>query len=159
MASGVTDKDLGYSDLLVGINALAAQPAVFVGVREDSGSGVDGTPMTLIAAANEFGTSDGHVPERSFIRSTIDEKNKQYLDVLTKVTRNALDGKELAIKGLTRLGLRAVGDIQRKITKLKDPPNEPSTIKKKGSSNPLIDTGRLRQSIDFEVELLGGPRR
>ena len=30
-------------------------------------------------------------------------------------------------------------------------PNAPSTIKKKGSSRPLIDTGQLRQSISNKV--------
>ena len=49
------------------------------------------------------------------------------------------------------LGEKVVADVQRKIVALKDPPNAPSTIAKKGSANPLIDTGRLRQSIDFEV--------
>jgi len=154
----VVDRDLGYSDLLAGIGKLSAEPAVFVGVREGAGD-VDGTPLTLIAAANEFGTNDGHVPERSYLRSTIDEKRKQYQAALTKIITDAIDGRALPVRGLQRLGARAVADVQRKITALKDPPNAPSTVKKKGSDNPLIDTGRLRQSIDYDVRPVGGPKR
>lgn len=150
----VTDKDMGYSALLVGINRLANEPAVFVGVRGDAGS-VDGVPLLLIASANEFGTSDGHVPERSYIRSTVDERRATYLATLSKIVGDEVDGKQLAVKGLDRLGVRAVADVQRKITSLKEPPNTAGTIRKKGSSNPLIDTGRLRQSIAYEVKPLG----
>ena len=46
------------------------------------------------------------------------------------------------------------GKIKEKIT-LSDPdwpPLKPQTIKRKGSSKPLIDTGRLRNSIIHKVE-------
>ena len=31
-------------------------------------------------------------------------------------------------------------------------PNAPNTIKQKGSSQPLIDTGRMRNSVSHKVE-------
>lgn len=31
-------------------------------------------------------------------------------------------------------------------------PNAPSTIRRKGHDKPLIDTGKLKASINFEVE-------
>jgi hypothetical protein len=38
------------------------------------------------------------------------------------------------------------------MTTLDSPPNAPATVEAKfGQDNPLIDTGRLRQSIDSEV--------
>jgi len=37
------------------------------------------------------------------------------------------------------------------MTALDQPPNAPSTVaRKRGSTNPLIDTGQLRRSIDWE---------
>jgi hypothetical protein len=51
-----------------------------------------------------------------------------------------------------RIGMVAVGDVQRRIVQRIPPPNAPSTIAKKGSDVPLIDTGRLRQSVDYTVE-------
>jgi hypothetical protein len=154
----VIDRDLGYSRIIRNLRDLgrAAQsieklPAVFVGVRADTHA-VDGTQMALIAAANEFGTADGHVPERSYIRSTLDENREKYLDALSKATGRAVDkGPAVMRTELGKVGARVVADIQRKIVAIKEPPNAPSTIAAKGSANPLIDTGRLRQSIDWEV--------
>ena len=37
------------------------------------------------------------------------------------------------------------------LTDLKTPPLAESTIRRKGSSNPLIDTGQLRSSITWQV--------
>ena len=34
-------------------------------------------------------------------------------------------------------------------------PNAPSTIRRKGSSKPLIDTGRMRQSVDYVIKPKG----
>jgi len=54
----------------------------------------------------------------------------------------------------TALGL--VGEVMadaitQKIITLRTPPNAPYTIKAKGSSNPLVDTGQLKNSITYEV--------
>ena len=35
---------------------------------------------------------------------------------------------------------------------MKTPENAPSTIAKKGSSNPLIDTGEMRSKVSHEVK-------
>ena len=45
----------------------------------------------------------------------------------------------------------AVNEFKKTIKTLNSPPNKPSTVKNKGSSNPLIDTGLLRQSITYQV--------
>ena len=42
-------------------------------------------------------------------------------------------------------------EIQQSIRQLRTPPNSPLTIAMKGSSNPLINTGKLRNSVDFEI--------
>ena len=41
--------------------------------------------------------------------------------------------------------------ISKKIVDIKSPPNSPKTIEDKKSSNPLIDTGQLKNSITWEV--------
>lgn len=144
----VTDRDFGYRKIMRNLRKLGrANPAVFVGVRSAAGA-----ELVLIAAVNEFGSADGHVPERSFLRSTIDENREKYLALLTKATGKAIDkGKSAMRTELGKVGALVASEVQKKIRDLKDPPNAPSTIAKKGSSNPLIDRGRLRQSIDFEV--------
>lgn len=142
----VVDKDTGYGDLLRAFGDLG-EPAVYVGVRGESDS-----DLLIYAGANEFGTEDGHVPERSYLRSTADEKQEEYAEHISKGLGRVIDGTSSIGTELGRVGQRAVRDVQRKIVALKDPPNAPSTIAKKGSSNPLVDEGRLRQSIDYLVE-------
>ncbi len=63
--------------------------------------------------------------------------------------KNVLRRKMSSTQGLGLLGEKAKSDVQKKITLISSPPNEPSTRKQKGSSNPLIDTGALRQHINW----------
>ena len=53
---------------------------------------------------------------------------------------------------LDAMGIEMQGVIRQFLTDLTDPPNSPETIRRKKSSNPLIDTGQLRTAIDYEVE-------
>lgn len=53
---------------------------------------------------------------------------------------------------LEQMGNMAESSVKQAITDLKDPPNARSTIAKKGSDNPLIDTGNLRQSIRYVID-------
>ncbi|MNC14512.1 hypothetical protein D3C75_622910 [compost metagenome] len=52
---------------------------------------------------------------------------------------------------LEAVGVVAVGSVKAYMTELKTPPNAASTVHKKGSSNPLIDSGAMRQSVTHQV--------
>lgn len=52
---------------------------------------------------------------------------------------------------MEQVGAFAAGATQQYITDLRDPPNAPYTIEKKGSDNPLIDTGSMRSSVTYKV--------
>lgn len=52
---------------------------------------------------------------------------------------------------LDAVGVVAAAKVKVYMTELKTPPNAASTIRKKGSSNPLIDTGAMRQSVTHQV--------
>ena len=146
MAGSVTDTDKGYAKLIKQLRDLEA-PGVYVGVRAAAGS-----DMVIIAASNEFGTSDGHVPERSYLRSTVDDGQSEIADDLQKACTEAVDGTRDLRTGLERVGAKWVGRVQEKIRSHPPPPNAPSTIAKKhGADASLVDTGRLRQSIDYEL--------
>ena len=150
----VTDRDLGYRRIIEDLKALSDAPHVLVGIRQAEGSKIaEGEEITLagIAAVNEFGSADGKIPSRPFLRSTVDENRDKYVKVMETNAKLMLDGKSSMEKGLTLLGFRVVRDVQKKIRNNDFPRNAPATIKEKKSSKPLIDTGRLRQSIDFEL--------
>ncbi|TQR21861.1 hypothetical protein FG384_02315 [Psychrobacillus vulpis] len=119
--------------------------------------GDDDSFYAMIASVHEFGVTiqkeSGSIviPERSFMRTTFDEKEVEWIQFAEKQLKNVIDFKIAPRTLYERLGALMVGDIQEKITDLDAPPNATSTIQKKGSSNPLIDSGGLRKRITFRV--------
>ena len=117
-----------------------------VGVHE--GAGVhpngDGETFAEIAIKNHFGS--GNIPARPFLDVGVES-------VITKINR-AVEvelTKGNPDKALEQMARLAVGGVQTYMTDLQTPPNAPYTIAKKGSSNPLIDTGALRANITSEI--------
>lgn len=112
----------------------------------------DGTPVAMIAAIQEFGTDK--IPARSFMRTTIADKQAQWAKAAAAVMRATGCNPQQALE---QLGAVAANDIQEKIKAITDPPLAPYTIKRrreKGSENPekpLIDTGRMVESVSYQV--------
>lgn len=52
---------------------------------------------------------------------------------------------------LEAVGVVAAVAVKVYMTDLKTPPNAASTVRKKGSNNPLIDEGHLRSSVNHQV--------
>jgi hypothetical protein len=100
---------------------------------------------------NEFGTSRG-IPERAFFRGAMADNRANYRNLMASDARKIIKGESDMRRTLNRLGLMAQGHVQESIVNLDTPPNAPSTIKAKGSSNPLIDSGEMRQSVSFSIE-------
>jgi hypothetical protein len=109
---------------------------------------------------NEFGTRGGAsgggwggpIPERPFMRNAMRDNKSSYQLAMKTSAAKLLRG-ETAIKTvLSKLGIKAQGDIQSEITSLSSPPNSPVTIALKGSSNPLIDTGEMRGSVTWKID-------
>ncbi len=125
---------------------------VKVGVLSDAGTYDEGGKANLvdIATWNEYGTSKG-IPARPFMGQTFDKNQQQTHEALGNEYGLILDGKANANGALKTVGVWYKGEIQKTFTEGEFEPNAPSTIAKKGSSQPLIDTGRLRSSINFEV--------
>jgi len=92
------------------------------------------------------------IPQRSFLRKTVIDHRDKYQKRATKILGQIAAGRQEVYTGLSLMGLLIEGDTKRTISKGVSPPNAPSTIRRKKSSKPLIDTGRLRQSITHEVD-------
>lgn len=105
-----------------------------------------------IALWNELGT--GHIPSRPFLRKSVDENKTAIDDMLDKSAKMLLSGQPMQ-RVLNRLGSFQKGLVQKKIVEGSYVPNAASTIRKKGSSRPLIDTGRMRQSVNYIVRRKG----
>ena len=152
----VRDYDHGYRAVLKAVYGLAKnRPSVVVGIlAANAGREQDGVTVLDKAIWNEFGTMRNgkpHVPARSFIRATFDMHRAEAIKRLTALLRQVVAGKLTEKVALERFGLWFQGLIQKRIAAGIPPENAASTVKRKGSSKPLIDTGQLRSSVSYAV--------
>ncbi|WP_084054191.1 hypothetical protein [Desulfonispora thiosulfatigenes] len=140
-----------------------------VGIFSDAGS-----EILMIANVNEYGcdikvtpkmraylhsqglhlkrtTKDIKIPERSFIRSGFEDRKKEIYKTAKKLLIRVLSLDIRTNQFFDLVGQYSVDQIQEYLTDLKEPSNHPMTISNKGSSNPLINTGKLRDSITYRV--------
>jgi hypothetical protein len=111
--------------------------------------------ISEIAAYNEFGTqgSDGQerIPERPFLRTTLKENLAPvYMPLLKHLMSLMINGELTVEQAVGVLGEKAVTDVKTKIDTLSEPPNAESTIAKKKSSSPLVNTKLMAQSVTWE---------
>ena len=96
-------------------------------------------------------TTQINIPERSYIRSSFDEQKGNIEDQARKLLIQVLELRLPPLTFFDVLGGIMVSMVQEYMVNLSDPPNHPFTIERKGSSNPLIDTGRLVGAVTHKV--------
>lgn len=147
----IKDEDRGYRDLVKRLFGLRTKARIDVGILEDKEHGEEGGATLLeIGTYNEFGTAT--IPERSFIRAWFDEDEPHLREQLAALMASVVEGKRTKEQVLEIMGQYCVGRIQARMAEGVAPPNAPSTVARKGSSTPLIDTGILRASISYRVD-------
>lgn len=147
--SRIIDRDLGYEALkrrFTDVGRTSVKVGVLGGKQREGESGLT---VAQVAAANEYGTA--RIPSRPAFRRALDANRPGIRTRIDAEAGAVLDGTRTVDQAFGRLGLYLQGLIRREIVALRDPPNAPSTIERKGSSNPLVDTGQYRQSITFQV--------
>lgn len=90
------------------------------------------------------------IPERSFFRSTFDEKESKYYRFLESRMNQILAFKMDVKTMYKQLGAMVAADIQEKMLKV-SPGLSGATTAAKGSHSTLVDTGGLRQRITWKV--------
>ena len=126
---------VGNSHVTIGIHEGAQQP--------ESGD----LTMAQLGAVQHFGTEDGHIPARRWLDVGVESGTQDILDTIRSAAGRGLPLDTV----MEQVGVVAAGAVQEFITDLRTPPNAPSTITKKGSDNPLIDTGAMRQSVTYAL--------
>lgn len=129
---------------------------VRAGILEPAASSPhEGSNLSIgeLGAVHEFGSSDGRVPQRSFIRGWFDESQAAITALFLSQFRLAAAGKIFYEQAVERCALTCAAAIQRRIVAGIDPPLKQATIDRKGSSTPLIDTGVLKSAITAEGTL------
>ena len=91
------------------------------------------------------------IPERSFLRSSHDEHADEVLKKAERALGLVVAGQMSVDQYMQMVGLNYVSMIKKYIVELDSPPNHPYTVEQKGSSNPLVDTGGLVESISYRI--------
>jgi hypothetical protein len=149
----VTVRDRGYARFIKRIEELERPSSVKVGVfgEKANASAGDGVTVGEVAVYNEFGTQ--HIPPRPFVSGWIDENQSALNRMLDGMAREILLGRgDSTEESLKRLGEHVKNGIIARIQAGISPSNAESTVMRKGHNLPLVDTGRLKDSIDYEVE-------
>ena len=92
-----------------------------------------------------------NIPERSFVRAGFDANRKKFQEKGEELVKQAIALEITPQAALEALGLEIQTSLQEYLTNISNPPNSSFTVKQKGSSNPLIDTGQLRSSITYKI--------
>lgn len=148
----------GDVDIKAIISELASK-AVKVGFFPDARY-VDGTPVAYIATIQEYGYIGGGIPARPFFKPSLEKGAQKYRDGFAAAFRRTVKGTQTVSQGLEQIGLVAKGDIQDGIKGVTSPALKQSTIDQRASRHskglasdkPLVDTGKMLQSVTYVVE-------
>ena len=103
--------------------------------------GAENFNLASLAAVLEFGND--HIPSRPFLRQTLEENQEKYTALFVQWFDQGVPVAQI----YERLAVMVQGDVQMNIVKGEWVANAKSTIRRKKSSKPLIDTGKMRQSV------------
>ena len=159
----VSDDHRLQQKILKAVKKMSAGPHVQVGILQDKPRD-DGFSMTALAAVHEYGSSNGHIPARSFIRSTCDAKQKQHMLLIKKLEEKVFMGQISLKQALTTLGEVVSKDMVQTINRGIAPDLAQSTKAAKKRSmkrqkrrltgigfKPLIETGQLKGAITHDA--------
>ncbi len=144
----VIDRDLGWEAIKRELERAKGRE-VAVGILQGSVDS-EGASIAEYATYNEFGTDD--VPSRPFMAMSFDENKADIEADFNRQGKAMVEGKRTANEALTIIGQKHAARVQNTITgrditpKLAD-----STIKAKGSTKTLVDTGAMTNAVQIEL--------
>lgn len=123
----------------------------------------DGKSVAMIAAIQEYGAPRAGIPPRPYFRNMIRKKNGEWPKAISGLLKaNNYD----ALRTLQLTGEAVAGQLRESIIDTNSPPLKPSTLRRRGVSTtmkynpkdpktfgakPLVDTGHMLGSVDYEV--------
>ena len=146
-------KDLNGKKIKVGVTG---EQAWLAGIHE-YGCRITITPkMRNWLRANGLpvraSTSHITIPERSFLRGGFDNCHEEVAKKITMVVPLVIGGQMSKDQCYDLVGTLFRDRVKDYAVDLRDPPNHPFTIERKNSSNPLVASSDMINSIDYEVE-------
>lgn len=121
----------------------------------------NGAPVAVVAAQNEFGNAAKNIPPRSFMRTSVIEKDGEWKATAGQLFKGVFSDTQSTQNVFEIMGLKVAGDIREKIASITSPALKESTIKARirgrkvgnmgTATKPLVDTGYMLNSLTSEV--------
>jgi hypothetical protein len=118
-----------------------------VGVLKDAGSYSNGKDVATVANLNSEGTDTA--PARPFIEKALKRNERAYIRLLAIISKLWASGEPGLDQTRRKLGTRCTRDVKQEAKRTQG--NAQSTIKRKGRNDPLDDTGKMLDSIKYEI--------
>lgn len=125
---------------------------VQIGFQHGASREENGADVCDVAAFNELGTET--IPSRPFLRDSVDDNEDEIVKFLQSKVVDIIHGKT-AEQVLKEIGVFQKDMVQTTIEDGYFEPNSEATIRRKGSSHPLIDTGTMKNSVNFVIKKKG----
>jgi phage gpG-like protein len=120
-----------------------------VSVKQDRG-GITNAELAVIL---HFGAPNAGIPARPFLSMAFDQHREPLAKMGAELMGKVILGEVSLDKALGLMGAKLAAESKKTITVGSQlTPNAPATVAKKGSDRPLVDTGRLLNSITWAIE-------
>ena len=124
---------------------------VGVGIPDTTAGRGEGITNAQLGAIFEYGAPNAGINEMPWLRTTIAENANNFKRLQVVQAVKMVNGAATMADSLELLGIMAQGYVQRFVANNGYAISE-ETIKRKGSSKALIDTGNFYQSISYKVD-------
>lgn len=137
-----------FEDALRNIASRLSKGALQVGFMENARY-PDGTQVAMVAAIQEFGAPRAGIPSRPFFRNMISAKSPEWSEAIAIQLKRTKYDVDLT---LNRVGMAISEQLKQSIRDTNAPPLALATIRRKGHSKPLIDSGLMLRSATYRVK-------
>ncbi|EOJ8666987.1 hypothetical protein AB7250_07755 [Providencia stuartii] len=149
---GTSVAQIGYiQEYGATINQPARMGTIYRRIRKDGTLSSGG--RFVKAKSSNFATDHNipahtiNIPPRPFFRTVVANGRATWPAILAQ----SIERHGSVRKGMESLGRAIKNELEVSVLTWETPPNAKSTIAKKKSASPLVETGKLHHSFDFEV--------
>jgi hypothetical protein len=129
-------------------------PTIAVGLPKNSTPYPDGTSVIMVGFWNEFGTQDGVVPSRPWLRTGANDNRDKWIAMARRIVKKCLQTGQNPLNHFALLGLQMEADIKNSIAAGEWEPNQGAYAAwklSKGYTKPLMVTGHMRASVRYII--------
>lgn len=129
-------------------------PRVRVGLPKNSTPYPDGTSVIMVGFWNEYGTEDGMIPSRPWLRTGAHENRDKWIATARRIVKRCVQTGRDPVNAFALLGAQMESDIKASITDGAWAPNQgwyAEWKERRGYTKPLMVTGHMRASVRYII--------